>query len=104
MTRTIDLAPAPARVLAYVAGAASGLRRAARRMRARRRRFFGAATTCPPADPERRDVIARELHELTRRRIPSFPAWEDLDASDPWHAGMIRIAYKRAQGFMAEQD
>ncbi|SFE89259.1 hypothetical protein [Methylobacterium sp. yr596] len=104
MTRTTDLAPAPARVLACVAGAASGLRRAARCMRARRIRSSGAPTTSPPADLERRDVIARELHEHTRRRIPSFPPWEDLDASDPWHAGMIRIAYKRAQVFMARQD
>ena len=57
--------------------------------------------TNPPANPEPLDVIARELHELTRHRIHQCPAWEDLDPSDPLEAGLIRWAYERARDFVA---
>lgn len=57
--------------------------------------------THPPTYPQPLDVIARELHEHNRRQIESFPAWEDLDMSDPWHAGLIRLAYDRARDFVA---
>ncbi len=57
--------------------------------------------THPPAEPDPLDVIARELHEHSRRRIESFPAWEELDETDPWHAGLIRLAYDRARDFVA---
>lgn len=56
--------------------------------------------THPPAEPEPIDIIARELHEHARERIEGCPAWEDLDPSDPWEAGMIRLAYDRAQALV----
>ncbi len=55
----------------------------------------------PPANPEPLDVIASELHELTRHRVQHCPAWEDLDPSDPLEAGLIRLAYERARDLVA---
>ncbi len=57
--------------------------------------------THPPAEPEPLDIVARELHEITRHHIQGCPTWEDLDPSDPWEAGMIRLAYDRARDFVA---
>lgn len=57
--------------------------------------------THPPADPEPMDVIAREIHEHNRHRIKGCPAWEDLDMTDPYEAGLIRLAYDRARDFVA---
>lgn len=54
----------------------------------------------PPADPQPLDVIARELHEHSRPRIQGCPAWEDLDMTDPFEAGLIRLAYDRARAFV----
>jgi hypothetical protein len=53
--------------------------------------------THPPANPGPLDIIARELHEHNRRRIQGCPAWDNLDPSDPWEAGMIHLAYERAR-------
>ncbi|GJD66908.1 hypothetical protein [Methylobacterium frigidaeris] len=56
--------------------------------------------THPPTSPEPLDVIAGELHDLTRHCIQGCPTWEDLDPSDPWEAGMIRLAYDRARALV----
>ncbi|WP_279358155.1 hypothetical protein [Methylobacterium indicum] len=56
--------------------------------------------THPPAEPQPLDVIARELHEHARQRVTWWPAWEDLDMTDPFEAGLIRSAYDRAQAFV----
>lgn len=55
----------------------------------------------PPIDPDPLDVVARAMHERVRERIEECPAWEDLDMTDPWHAGLIRLAYDRAYDFIA---
>lgn len=57
--------------------------------------------THPPTDPRPLDVIAEWLHEHARERIEGCPAWEDLDMTDLWHAGLIRLAYDRATDFVA---
>jgi hypothetical protein len=57
--------------------------------------------THPPTDPEPLDIIARELHELTRHRIQECPVWEDLDPFDPLEAELIRWDYERARDFVA---
>lgn len=57
--------------------------------------------TQPPATPEPLDVIARELYQQARQRSKWWPAWEDLDMTDPFEAGLIRMAYERAQDFVA---
>lgn len=56
--------------------------------------------THPPVDPQPVDVIARELHEHSREKHAWWPAWEDLDQSDPFEAGLIRTAYDRAQALV----
>ena len=57
--------------------------------------------THPPADPQPIDIIARRLHEHARWRVGWWPAWEDLDMTDPFEAGLIRLAYERAREFIA---
>lgn len=57
--------------------------------------------THPPAEPELIDVIAEWLHERARERIEGCPAWDDLDMTDPYEAGLIRLAYDRARDFVA---
>ncbi len=57
--------------------------------------------THPPVDSEPLDRVARAMHERVRERIRACPAWEDLDMTDPWHAGLIRLAYDRAYDFLA---
>ncbi|GJD66819.1 hypothetical protein [Methylobacterium frigidaeris] len=57
--------------------------------------------THPPANPEPLDLAARELHEHARQRIEGCPAWEDFDITDPYEAGLIRLAYDRARDFNA---
>lgn len=52
-------------------------------------------------DSQSLDLVARAMHERARERIPECPAWEDLDMMDPWHAGLIRLAYDRAHDFIA---
>ncbi len=104
MTRTAYPASISPLVLACGTGAVLGIKRLARRIRVRRICPTGASTTRPPAHSMQLAVIARKLHEHTRRRIECFPTWDDLDASDPWHACMTRMAYRRAQGFIAKQD
>ncbi len=52
--------------------------------------------THPPTDPQPLDVIACELHEHARQRVTWWPAWEDLDMTEPYEAGLIRLAYDRA--------
>jgi hypothetical protein len=47
------------------------------------------------------DVVARELHEHARQQITWWPAWEDLDMTDPFESGLIRTAYERARDFVA---
>lgn len=54
----------------------------------------------PPANPEPLDVIARELHERARERHTWWPAWPDLDMTDPFEAGLIRTAYDRARAWV----
>jgi hypothetical protein len=54
----------------------------------------------PDADPQPLELVARSMHERARERIPECPAWEELDMMDPWHAGLIRIAYDRAHDFL----
>ncbi len=57
--------------------------------------------THPPSDPQPLDILARELHEHNRQRIEGCPAWDDLDMTDPYEAGLIRLAYDRARDFVA---
>lgn len=95
MTRTAYPASISPLVLACGTGAVLGLKQLARRIRVRRICPAGASTTRPPAHSMQLAVIARKLHEHTRRRIECFPTWDDLDASDPWHACMTRMAYRR---------
>ncbi len=47
------------------------------------------------------ELIARSMHERARERIPECRAWDCLDMTDPWHAGLIRVAYDRAHDFIA---
>jgi hypothetical protein len=54
----------------------------------------------PDADRQPLDRVARSMHERARERIPECPACEELDMTDPWHAGLIRIAYDRAHDFI----
>ncbi len=46
-------------------------------------------------------ILARMLHEQGRERVVSWPAWEDLDITDPYEAELIRSAYDRARDFVA---
>jgi hypothetical protein len=54
----------------------------------------------PPTDRDRIDVVAHDLYERNRRQIPSFPAWDDLDMTDPGHANLIRLGYDWARDFL----
>jgi hypothetical protein len=54
-----------------------------------------------PDDAVPLDALARELHEIARLGIEGCPAWEDLDKTDPWEAGLVRIAYERARDLIA---
>ncbi|QRE76183.1 hypothetical protein [Methylobacterium aquaticum] len=56
--------------------------------------------THPLANPELIDVIAEWLHERAKERVTWWPAWEDLDMTDPFKAGLIRSAYDRARAFV----
>jgi hypothetical protein len=40
--------------------------------------------THPPPNPKPIGVIAHELHEHARQRIPECPTWEDLDFAKLW--------------------
>lgn len=55
------------------------------------------AMTQPHADPEPIDVLARAMHEHLRQRIQGCPAWDDLDMTDLFESGLIRLAYQRAK-------
>ena len=56
--------------------------------------------THSPTDPQPIDVIAEYLHEHARERHTWWPAWADLDPSDPLDEGLIRTAYDRAQALV----
>ncbi len=57
-------------------------------------------TAHPPANPAPLDVIAEWLHERARERVTWWPAWADLDPSDPLDEGLIRSAYDRARAWV----
>lgn len=57
--------------------------------------------TRPSTNLELLDVIAEWLHERARERVTWWPAWEDLEPSDTFEAGLIRLAYDRARDFVA---
>ncbi|WP_167543890.1 hypothetical protein [Methylobacterium aquaticum] len=45
-----------------------------------------------PADPEHINIIAHHLHKRARQRVTWWPAWEDLDMTDPFEAEVMRLA------------
>ncbi|MFE1601655.1 hypothetical protein [Methylobacterium sp. ID0610] len=58
----------------------------------------------PTADPTQLDILAREIHEITRLNIQSCPAWEDLDLSDTYERAFRDLAYARARDLIAMSE